>query len=134
MQSTSIPTIQSFHIPGVQHLPPMEASLCISDEQFLFIDVREDIELLSSVIDVEFILCCAMSEILTHIVDIPRDKKLIIVSENGERSTKIVNLLMVQGFSNVFNLDGGMKAWGIAGLSVKGCSPGQCGSCSCDCS
>ena len=47
-----------------------------------------------------------------------RDKPVVAVCDAGVTSTKAVNALRKSGFESVYNLKGGMNAWGQAGLPV----------------
>lgn len=134
MQPYSEPKNQEFHIAGITHLSVEDAYSLNENDQYLFLDVREEYELLLALVDVLHYDCCSMSEILDHVSKLPKDKAYILISNKGERSSKVVNLLKVQGFTEVYNLDGGIKAWSEAGLPMKSCSSEQCGSCSCGCS
>ena len=133
MQFQLSPNNQSFHIDGVKHVMPANAYTKNEDPDFLFLDVREEYELILALIDVNYYECCSLSVILDQIAKLPREKAVIVVSNNGERSCKVANLLKVQGFQQVFNLDGGIKSWAEAGLPMKSCSSEKCGSCSCGC-
>lgn len=133
MQFNIKPQNQDFHINGVRHVLPSVAYLANEDPDFLFLDVREEFELVFALIDVKKFECCPLSLILDKLDCFSKDQSIIIVSNKGERSCKVANLLKVQGFLKVFNLDGGIKAWAEAGLPMKSCSSDKCGSCSCGC-
>jgi len=47
---------------------------------------------------------------------IPTDKLLIVACPGGIRSSKVVNLLLKQGFDKAVNLDGGLELWKYKGL------------------
>jgi rhodanese-related sulfurtransferase len=47
-----------------------------------------------------------------------RNKPVVAVCDAGMTSTKAVNALRNSGFESVYNLKGGMAAWGQAGLPV----------------
>ncbi|HHG86014.1 MAG TPA: rhodanese-like domain-containing protein [Bacteroidetes bacterium] len=54
-----------------------------------------------------------MGEIPTHLDNLceSRDEELVINCRSGGRSGQITHYLTSQGFSNVYNLAGGMLAW-----------------------
>lgn len=56
--------------------------------------------------------------------EVPGDKELIFVSEDGELSARVCELALSLGFENVFNLQGGMSAWTDAGFPVETISEG----------
>jgi len=43
--------------------------------------------------------------------ELPRDEKLVMVCRSGARSAQACMFLQQQGFSNVYNLRGGMMGW-----------------------
>jgi adenylyltransferase/sulfurtransferase len=43
--------------------------------------------------------------------ELPRDTKLVVHCKMGGRSAKAVGFLQQQGFSNVWNVEGGITAW-----------------------
>ncbi len=43
--------------------------------------------------------------------ELSRDEKLVVVCRSGMRSAQACVFLQQQGFSNVYNLRGGMMAW-----------------------
>jgi rhodanese-related sulfurtransferase len=45
-------------------------------------------------------------------------RPVVAVCESGISSTKAVNTLKMAGFESVYGLQGGMTAWGSAGLPV----------------
>ena len=47
-----------------------------------------------------------------------KDEKVIVYSNSGERSNIACNILMKKGFSEVYNLEGGIDAWINAGFPV----------------
>jgi rhodanese-related sulfurtransferase len=47
-----------------------------------------------------------------------RNKPVVAVCDAGVTSSKAVNTLRNSGFESVYNLKGGMSAWGQAGLPV----------------
>lgn len=73
------------------------------------IDVREDNERAFTNIGGDHI---AMGTIVQNIDKISRDKDVIIYCRSGSRSGNVVNYLQQNhGFTNLFNLKGGILAW-----------------------
>ena len=48
----------------------------------------------------------------------PKDKAIFVYCASGHRSAAAADLLIEKGFSEVYNLDGGMGAWARAGLPI----------------
>ena len=49
---------------------------------------------------------------------LPKDKAIFVYCASGHRSAAAADALIQQGFSEVYNLDGGIGAWASAGLPV----------------
>ena len=135
MNTYSQPNYQSFQIPGVQHISPREAYSALLSGEALLIDVREELEVISSSVDIENSFWFPMSSIVERYHQIPADRSILVLCTHGERSVKIVNLLKVQGFTSVYNVDGGLLQWEKDELPMSGsCNSGSCSSCNCGCS
>jgi rhodanese-related sulfurtransferase len=48
--------------------------------------------------------------------ELPRDEKLVLVCRSGARSAQACMFLQQQGFSDVYNLRGGMMGWMQSGF------------------
>jgi len=85
----------------------------------LFVDVRERYELAEISYDVPHIVNIPLSEFNERFIELPRDKKLIIVCRRGRRSLIATKFLLQQGFSNVVNMIGGIIDWEKKNFSTK---------------
>lgn len=81
-----------------------------NNADFQLIDVREEHELEVCDIGGEHI---AMGEIMDNLDKISKDKQVIIHCRSGARSGAICQALESSGFSNVYNLKGGIIAWSL---------------------
>src|SRR3954467_2264283 len=80
-----------------------------AEENFQLIDVREEHEVDIASIGGELI---PMGDILDNVNKISRDKKVILYCRTGNRSGVITQALEKQnGFTNIYNLKGGIHAW-----------------------
>lgn len=80
-----------------------------SNEDFQLIDVREQHEIEVASINGEHI---PLGEIINRRNEISKEKQVIIHCRSGVRSANAVNALEGNfGFSNLFNLKGGILAW-----------------------
>src|SRR5689334_111187 len=61
-----------------------------------------------------------MMEIPARLGEVPRDGDIVVVCRSGSRSAQVVAYLQGNGWDQVFNLDGGMRAWAVAGRPVVG--------------
>ena len=81
-----------------------------NNEDFQLIDVREQHEYDICNLNGELI---PMGKILENVENISRDKPVIIHCKSGRRSGVIINELEKRfGFSNLYNLKGGILAYG----------------------
>lgn len=79
-----------------------------SKADFQLIDVREEHEL--EICEIGG-LHIAMGEVMDNLDKISKDKQVIIHCRSGARSGAICQALEANGFSNVYNLKGGIIAW-----------------------
>jgi rhodanese-related sulfurtransferase len=52
-----------------------------------------------------------MREVPARIADLDSGKPLVVMCHSGGRSRRVAEFLQQNGFSNVFNLKGGIEAW-----------------------
>ena len=57
--------------------------------------------------------------------DLPRDRPLFVICHSGNRSAMVTAYLRANGWTDVFNVAGGMIAWGRAGLAIRRGIPDQ---------
>lgn len=133
MKTTDKPLYQEFHLNGVKNISADDAYEELINKRAIMIDVREEEETERESIPLENVVYHPMSQIMDRLAMIPKDKSIIVLCPGGVRSTKIVNLLNIQGYTSVANLDGGLNLWKIKGYPVKVNSQG-CAGCSCGCS
>lgn len=83
-------------------------SLMDNKADFQLIDVREAQEVEVCQIGGEHI---PMGDVMDNLDKISRDKQVIVHCRSGARSGAICNALKAQGYTNVYNLKGGILAW-----------------------
>jgi len=132
MKTTDKPNFQEFHIEGVKHIGPGEALECLKNNEAVMIDVREEEELEIDSIPLENVINHPMSVIMDRLQEISKNLNIILMCPGGVRSSKVANLLNLQGYPNVASLDGGFKLWKSMGLPYDSVLPG--GGCSGGCS
>lgn len=78
-------------------------------EDFLLVDVRENLEYETGNING---LHIPMGTILDRLDEIPTDKKVVIHCKSGGRSGNVIRYLNAEkGYTNLYNLQGGITAW-----------------------
>ena len=83
-------------------------SMMDEKKDFQLIDVREPHEFEIAQMGGELI---PMGDVMDNVDRIAKDKPVIVHCRSGARSGAIVNALETNGFTNVFNLKGGILAW-----------------------
>ncbi|MFD0795671.1 rhodanese-like domain-containing protein [Mucilaginibacter litoreus] len=77
-------------------------------EDFQLIDVREDFEYETSNIGGQLI---PLGGILIETDKISHDKPVVVMCRSGKRSAAAIMQLEQQGYTNLYNLQGGILAW-----------------------
>ncbi len=96
----------------------LEATVMINKEDALMLDVREPAEFAKRhVLNAKNLplggLADKLGELSRH-----KDKPVIVHCETGSRSGSAAAVLRKGGFTRVYNLNGGIKAWSEAGLPL----------------
>jgi len=81
-------------------------------EAFELIDVREPFEFEIARIDGATLI--PLGEIAEHADELEREQPIVVHCHSGMRSAQAVRLLQQRGFTNVYNLEGGIDAWSDA--------------------
>ncbi len=89
--------------------PEQLHQLITTNANFQLIDVREDYEFEEVNINGELI---PMGDIMDNIDKISRDKQVVMHCRSGKRSATVINALESEhGFTNLYNLTGGVMAY-----------------------
>ena len=59
-----------------------------------------------------------VQELDTRLKELPRDKKILVYCRTGSRSATASDILVKNGFTQVYNMQGGITAWKNAGYEV----------------
>jgi rhodanese-related sulfurtransferase len=105
---------------GGPYATPAEATLLINRQDAAIVDVREAAEYATSHIINSRNIPLAQLKGRAAELDKQKDKPLIVVCETGQRSSGAIAILKQAGFTNLFNLQGGIGAWKQAGLPTAG--------------
>ena len=119
MKTTDTPLLQNFHIEGVKHISPSDALEAITNGDAVMLDVREINEVKLESVPLDRVLNHPMSVIIDRLPYISKDQNIIAACHGGVRSAKVANLLNMQGYPNVANLDGGLMMWKAKGLPFE---------------
>jgi adenylyltransferase/sulfurtransferase len=95
---------------GIRELSPQELkSKMDSGESFELVDVREPFEYEIAHIDRAKLI--PLGEIEDRLDELNRDQPIVIHCHSGMRSAQAVRLLQQHGFTDIYNLKGGIDAW-----------------------
>jgi rhodanese-related sulfurtransferase len=100
-------------MPGVPELSPTEFAArwphYANGDEVVLLDVREHDEL--QVAAVAGALHIPMREVPLRLAELAADKPLVVMCHSGGRSRRVAEFLVANGFTTVFNLNGGIDAW-----------------------
>ncbi len=104
---------------GAKQVDTLEAVQKINRDDALVIDVREPSEVAQGKIARAKLI--PLGELKTRIGELEKHKTkpIIMVCRSGSRSAGACGILSKQGFSEVYNLAGGMIAWQQSNLPVE---------------
>ena len=107
-----------FHRPDVPSVTPREAYAQLSDapEATLLVDVRNPDEFAQARIPGSVLM--PLPFFANRVVELPTDRRIMLVCRSGDRSTTATAYLLSRGFDEVANVAGGIIAWYQAGLPV----------------
>lgn len=93
----------------MKEITPQELKKLIDEKaDFVLIDVREPDEFEEVNIHGKLI---PMGDVMSRKDEIPRDKKVVVHCRSGKRSASVISALEREGYTNLYNLRGGILAW-----------------------
>lgn len=75
----------------------------------LVVDVREKWE--NELCQIPGSKLIPLGQLPQHLAELPKNQSIVLHCHHGGRSGRATAFLMEQGFTNVFNLTGGIHAW-----------------------
>lgn len=105
-------------IYGVEGVAPMAATQLVNHEDALILDVREDSEYAEGHILNSTHIPLGSLKLKLSQLEKYRERPIIVGCRSGNRSAHACRLLKQEGFSRVYNLQGGILAWQNANLPV----------------
>ncbi|EXI67303.1 MAG: Inner membrane protein YgaP [Candidatus Accumulibacter adjunctus] len=112
--------VLTFRRPGgAKAVTASEATMLINRESAQVIDIRDPNEYIAGhLVDSRNIPAASLAERAGELEQF-KEKPLILVCQSGARSQVACGTLGKLGFVRVHNLEGGIAAWGEAGLPLK---------------
>jgi rhodanese-related sulfurtransferase len=98
---------------GVPELTPTEFTkrwpAPLADAGVVLLDVREPVELEMAAVPTA--LHIPMRDVPSRLAELDRESPIVVMCHTGRRSFMVAQYLVGNGFSQVFNLRGGIDAW-----------------------
>lgn len=99
-------------------LSPTEFKIQMETEPGIVLDVRTEEEYNSGYIDGAVNIDFYSNSFQDSLKKIDNSQPIYVYCHGGGRSAKTVNILKENGFTNIYDLDGGMSAWKVNDLEV----------------
>ncbi len=101
-----------------RNLSPDEASRLLQERggEVFLLDVRTPDEFRE--VRLQGAKLIPIDQLLKRIQDVPRDRPILVYCAVGSRSSQVTGYLARSGFPEVYNLYGGVYAWGKMGYPV----------------
>ena len=96
-------------IPSVEDISPEEVKQKM--DLIEIVDVRRPDEWTGELGHIPQAKLIVMDNVPQKLSDLPKDKPLVLVCRSGARSAQTAAFLKLQGFTSVYNMEGGMIAW-----------------------
>jgi len=94
-----------------------EQAKIMYDKKVKFIDVREVDE--NEAARIPESLLIPMSDMHNRWNEIPKDEDVVIHCRTGHRSGVLISQLIIQGYNNLLNLEGGIVDWHLNNFPVE---------------
>lgn len=88
-------------------------------EQLALIDVRRPDEYTGELGHIPGSRLITLDTMNAHIQSLPKNKTIVFVCRSGARSANAASMALAHGFSDVYNMKGGMILWNEYGLDVE---------------
>ena len=106
-------------LSGLHDLGPLEATRMINHQNAVILDIRNDGEYHQGHLhEAVHIPLGDLSRRMTELEKY-RERPIITYCSSGSRSARAASLLLKQGFTQVYNLRGGVMAWQSASLPLQ---------------
>lgn len=102
---------------GYQQIESNDLSTLMSHDKVLLVDVRTDDETSRGVI--HGALCIPLHLLPLRAAELAGEDALVFYCHSGIRSAQASSFMASQGRNNIYNLRGGVLAWGNAGYSLE---------------
>lgn len=105
-------------VPGVADIDPKE--VWEQKDNVVLVDVRRPDEFTGELGHAPGALHMVLDYLPQMIGELPKDKTVVFICKSGGRSGKATAFARENGFTDVYNMKGGMLLWNQLGLEVEG--------------
>ena len=109
--------VENPHFDGVFDITPVELQQKMNDVKM--IDVREPDEYTGELGHVPGAELVVLGTLPDQIASLPKDKTVVFICRSGGRSAKATAYALMNGFTSVYNMYGGMLNWNQLQLPVE---------------
>ena len=100
---------ENLHYHGVFDIDPKE--LLKNKENVCLVDVRQSEEFTGELGHIPGARLLVLDTLAQHLSELPKNKTVVFVCRSGGRSARATALALSEGFTDVYNLKGGMLLW-----------------------
>ncbi len=104
-------------IRGIKEVDCPAALQLINHKNALILDVRDEAEYKAG--NILHSISIPLSRLLERINDLDKERPIVVLCRSGNRSASASALLGKRGFTQVYNLTGGIIAWQKANLPLR---------------
>lgn len=109
--------IQNPNFQDVKDVMPEQVKK--AHDQIVMIDVRENDEWNGELGHIEGAKLINLGVLPEKISDVPKNKTVVFICRSGGRSARATAFFKEQGYTDVYNMKGGMILWNEQGLPVS---------------
>lgn len=104
--------------PSAVSARPTVQQLSVSElpQNVFILDVREPWEYAQGHVPESALI--PLGQLASRLAELPQDRPIYVICRSGNRSQQAAELLVASGFSEVYNVQGGMLAYERAGLPI----------------
>jgi phage shock protein E len=102
-----------------QNITPAELNTMLKNKDFVFINVH--VPFAGNIAETDFSIAYDLITDPANLAQLPADKnaKIILYCRSGRMSQMAAEDLVKLGYTNIWNLDGGMVGWKQAGYEIE---------------
>ncbi len=102
------------------NISPSEALKKMQEDGAICIDVRSREEHAGASVQGAKLICLNESNFNTELGKLDKNKTYLFLCASGMRSKRALGIAKELGFTNIYNIQGGISNWARSGLPVKG--------------